>query len=139
MKLNVVAVVFLFMITGCTKPVSENEKVATLMFQYFNQHEWKKMAEMYAENAQFLDPSFGSEYVSQTREQTASKYAEMEKMFPDLHDEIVGMYSSGDKVIVEFVATGSSGDSIKFKLPIAAILTIQDGKIVKDATYYDNQ
>ena len=124
---------------ACSNANVENEKVVKQMFEYFNQHEWQKMAAQYSDKAEFLDPSFGVEYVTKTREETAAKYAEMQKMFPDLHDEVVGMYSVGDKVVVEFVATGSSGDSIQFKLPIASVLTIKDGKIVKDATYYDNQ
>jgi ketosteroid isomerase-like protein len=61
----------------------------------------------------------------------------MQKMFPDLHDELVGVYPSGDKVTVEFVSTGTMSDSIKFSLPIVTVLTFENGLIVKDATYYD--
>lgn len=60
-------------------------------------------------------------------------------MFPDLHDEVTGLYPSGDKVTVEFIATGSMSDSISFKLPIVSVLTFKDGKIVRDATYYDQE
>jgi hypothetical protein len=58
-------------------------------------------------------------------------------MFPDIHDEVIGMYPSGKKVTIEFVSTGSISDSTKFKLPIITVLTFQDGLITKDATYYD--
>jgi ketosteroid isomerase-like protein len=61
----------------------------------------------------------------------------MQKMFPDLHDEVVTLFSQGDKVAVEFISTSMRGDQ-KFTLPICTIFTIQNGKIVRDATYYNN-
>jgi ketosteroid isomerase-like protein len=76
--------------------------------------------------------------VNKTRKETADKYTEMQKIFPDAHDEVVGVYVSGDKVTVEFVFTGTSSDSAKFTMPIISVLTFKDGLIVKDATYYDN-
>lgn len=97
------------------------------------------MASYYDEKAQFLDPSYGDEYVTKTRNETVDKYKGFEQQFPDIHDEVTGIYPSGDKVIVEFVSTGTSGDSLSFRLPIISVLTFQNGKIVKDATYYDQR
>jgi len=107
------------------------------MFEAFNRHAWDSMAGYYAEPALFLDPSFGMEYVSKTRNETAAKYRELAGMFPNIHDEVVGMYPSGDKVTVEFVSTGMMGDTLAFKLPIVTVLTFKDALIVRDATYYD--
>lgn len=59
-------------------------------------------------------------------------------MFPDIKDSIVDMQAVDNQVVVQFVSSGSSGDSIHFKLPICSVLTFANGKIVKDATYYDN-
>ena len=136
----VLLVVFCFVI-GCTSPREDqqNVAVATKMFEAFNRHEWDSMAGYYADPAQFLDPSFGMEYVSKTRRETAAKYGEMAEMFPNIHDEVVGMYPSGDKVTVEFVSTGTMGDTLSFKLPIVTVLTFKDGLIVRDATYYDQE
>ncbi len=114
-----------------------NRAVANKMFDAFNKHDWKAMANCYADTASFLDPSFGTDYVSKTRAETIAKYDEVTRIFPDLHDEVIGMYTSGDKVIAEFIATGSMSDSVKFRIPIAIVLTIKDGLIVRDATYYD--
>ncbi len=61
----------------------------------------------------------------------------MQKTFPDLHDEVVTLFSQGDKVAVEFISTGMDGNQ-KFTLPISTIFIIQNGKIVSDATYYNN-
>lgn len=127
------------LITSCTNTneAEKNETIATAMFDAFNQHNWEKMASYYSNDAQFLDPSYGTEFVTKSRSETAAKYAELEKMFPDINDQIVGMYPSGEIITVEFVSTGSISDSIKFKLPIITVLTFKDGVIIKDATYYD--
>lgn len=135
---------FCFLVTAmlllsCTDQPSNNDNhtaSARKMFEAFNRHDWKAMADHYHDSAAFLDPSFGKEYVIQSREATIEKYTGFQKMFPDIHDEIVGMYSADDKVIVEFISTGTA-DSISFKLPIITVLTFSDGLIVKDATYYD--
>jgi ketosteroid isomerase-like protein len=58
-------------------------------------------------------------------------------MIPNIHDEIVELYAVGDKVVIEFVSTGTINDTLQFKLPIVSVLTLKDGKIFKDATYYD--
>jgi ketosteroid isomerase-like protein len=129
----------LLVFASCAKqdPGTANIAVANKMFHAFNKHDWEAMANCYTETASFLDPAFGTEYVSKSRQETVAKYNSMTKLFPDLHDEVTDMYASGDKVIAEFIASGSMSDSVKFKIPIAIVLTIKDGLIVKDATYYD--
>jgi ketosteroid isomerase-like protein len=127
---------------SCSTPTAapEAEKNITVvkgMFDAFNRHDWKAMAEHYADPASFLDPSLGSSYVNQSRKEIEEKYAGLHRMFADIHDEVIAMYPSGDKVIVEFVSTGTGPDSVAFSLPIATVLTIENGLITKDATYYD--
>lgn len=124
------------LLVGCTS-TNKNVELTKEMFDAFNRHDWKGMASYYSPDAQFLDPSYGLEYVTKTQAETSSKYSEMESMFPDIRDDVKEVYSDGDKVIVEFISTGSSGDSISLKLPIISVLTFKDGKIVRDATYYD--
>lgn len=97
------------------------------------------MAAMYAETAEFKDPSLGPGIVKQTRSQTSQKYSELNKTFPDLKDQVVQIYSSSDKhLIVEFVSSGTALDGSKFELPICTVFTIENGLITKDFTYYDN-
>lgn len=114
----------------------QNEAVVKGLFDAFNKHDWKTMADHYADSALFLDPSSGKEYVLQSHEQIIEKYSEFESVFPDLHGEVLGVYASGDKVTVEFVASGKS-DSLSFSLPIGSVFTLKDGKIIRDAAYYD--
>jgi hypothetical protein len=115
----------------------KNEALARKMFEAFNQHNWEAMAAYYSDFALFLDPSLGKEYVKQTRNDVIEKYKGYQQMFPDIQDNVKGIYPSGDKVTVEFVSTGHSRDSLSFTLPIISVLAFKNGLIVKDATYYD--
>lgn len=116
-----------------------NEALIKQYYGHFNSHRWAEMAAMYAATAQFKDPSLGPGIVTQTRKQTADKYAALASTFPNIHDEVVQVYPSGEQhVIVEFVSSGTAPDNSKFELPICTIFTIENGKITKDFTYYDN-
>lgn len=114
----------------------QNVAIVKSMFDAFNKHDWKSMADHYADSASFLDPAYGTEYVVQSRTEMIQKYNELQAMFPDVHDQVIGLYPSDDKIAVEFISTGKN-DSITFTLPISCILTLKDGKIIRDATYYD--
>jgi ketosteroid isomerase-like protein len=118
---------------------SDNEKLVQQYFEHFNNHDFVKMANMYAETTDFKDPSLGQGIVKQTRQQTIEKYTELVKVFPDLHDQVIQTYPSGNNhIIVEFVSSGTGPDKVKFELPICTILTIENGLIIKDFTYFDN-
>lgn len=115
-----------------------NVELVKGMFDAFNKHDWEQMASFYADTAEFLDPSLGKEYVRQTRNEVAAKYRALSESISNIHDDVKGIYPSGDKVFVEFVSTGTLPDGSLFLLPIGGVLTIQEGKIIRDATYYDN-
>jgi len=116
----------------------ENIQIAENVYKYFNEHDWEKMAGLYADPADFKDPSFGQEIVKQTRQQTIEKYKAMEEMSRDIRDEIVQVYPSGYMhVIVEFISSGTAPNGKKWILPICTIFTIENGQITKDFTYYD--
>ncbi len=137
------AAVFCLMTIACNncdaKDNSTNEQFVKKYFQLFNQHQWKALSELYAEQAEFRDPSLGTGIVQQSRTQFEQKYTELNEMFPDLKDNVKNIYTSGAKnVIVEFVSTGTAPDKTRFELPICTIFTIENGKITKDFTYYDN-
>lgn len=143
---KVIILIVVFLVISCNNQnqsipmdVSKNEKLVKQYFEYFNNHDWKKMAEMYTETADFKDPSLGQGIVKQTRQQIQNKYEELNKIFPDLHDKVLQIYPSGEKhIIVEFVSTGTAPDNSKFELPICTIFTIENGLITKDFTYFDN-
>ena len=146
MKNGIIILAVIFVLASCnnqnqSKPMdtTQNEKVVKQYFEYFNSHNWKKMAEMYTETADFKDPSLGQGIVKQTRKQIEEKYAGLNEVFPDLKDSIVQIYPSGEKhIIVEFISSGTAPDNSKFELPICTIFTIENGMITKDFTYFDN-
>lgn len=133
------AVTFISCNSDKTLKSSDQQTLVKTYFEHFNSHNWQKMAEMYADTADFKDPSMGIGMVKQTREQTIKKYSELVSVFPDLKDQVVATYPSGNKhIVVEFVSSGTAPDGSKFELPICTIFTIESGKITQDFTYYDN-
>ncbi|HEY9257039.1 nuclear transport factor 2 family protein [Chitinophaga sp.] len=129
---------------GCVQPggkislANANTVVVKELFDAFNDHDWTRMAACYKDTATFLDPSLGLEPVQHTRAATIKKYQELQQMFPDVQDEVVNMYGDKNHITVEFVSFGTGADGKKWKLPMCTVFTVEDGKIVKDNTYYDN-
>ena len=118
---------------------ANNEKIARELFVHFNNHDWQKMADLYIENAEFKEPASGMVVHQKSKEMIIKEYSELQNQFPDVQDSVVSVYPSGDKnVIVEFVSKGTLPDQSKFELPICTIFTIENGKITKDYTYFDN-
>jgi SnoaL-like domain len=144
MKKILIPISILLVIFSCNskvenKSVDENEAFVKKYFEHFNAHNWQAMADMYIDTADFKDPSLGKTIVKQTRQQTASKYKALAEIFPDLHDEISNMYPTDkNHIVVEFISTGKSADGGKLSLPICTIFTIENNKIKKDFTYFDN-
>lgn len=122
-----------------SKQADKNTQIVEQYFKHFNNHEWQKMAEMYIETAEFKDPTLGERIVKMTRAEIIAKYSELNGIFTDIHDKIIQTYPSGEKnIIVEFISSGTAPDNSKFELPICAIFTIENGKITKDFSYFDN-
>lgn len=143
LKILIFGVVLFSMTTSCKDSIekiqAKNETVVENYFKLFNEHQWKELSEFYVENAEFKDPSFGNGIVKQSKAEFVKKYTELNQVFPDLKDKVIQVYPSGDKnIIVEFISTGTAPDQSKFELPITTIFTIEDGKITKDYTYYNN-
>jgi hypothetical protein len=137
--------ILIFVLVACNSTkeenteITNNEKLVKQYFEYFNSHQWVKIANMYSEISEFKDPSLGQGIVKQTRQQTIDKYSELNKIFPNLQDKVIQTYPSGNKnIIVEFVSSGTALDSSKFELAICTIFTIENGFITQDFTYYDN-
>lgn len=142
MKIYLLIIPAILTLFSCNQPKEnsgENEKLVKQYFEYFNKHDWHKMAAMYSDTAAFKDPSLGQGIEKQTKAQIIKKYGELSQIFPDVKDEVISVYPSGDKhIIVEFVSTGTAPDSSKFELPICTIFKIENGLITQDFTYFDN-
>lgn len=120
-------------------PAVENEKLVRQLFDHFNKHEWDKMASLYADTAEFKDPAWGQEIRKQSHQDIVGHYSQLQSFLPNIAISSLTLYPSGDKhIIAEFVSTGSSPGSMTISVPICTIFTIENGKILKDYTYYDN-
>ena len=145
MKKTVVmpVLVLSFCLCGCeTKSTkgddqTPNKTIPLKLFEAFNKHDWQLMASYYSDTADFVDPAYGLDPVKQSHQDLIKKYSGLQKMFPDIKDSIVATYADGQHVIVEFVASGMTKEGQKFRLPMCTVLMIQNGQIVRDATYYD--
>jgi predicted SnoaL-like aldol condensation-catalyzing enzyme len=141
MKNVIYVFAILMFITACNKKQEKNtnEIMVKQYFEYFNKHDWNKLASMYTDTAYFKDPTLGIGIVKQSRKQTIEKYTELSNIFPNLKDEIIAIYPSGENhIIVEFKSSGKATDNTIFGLPICTIFTIENGLITKDFTYFDN-
>lgn len=120
---------------GCASTDSTTEsthKVALAVFEAFNAHDWKKMESLYDDKVEMQDPAYPGGKIGKS-EMTA-----FYQSVPDIHDEIKSMTVSGQTAVVEFVSTGTI-EGKSFSLPICSVLTISDGKVIKDHTYYDQE
>ena len=118
---------------------NKNIEIVNQYFNHFNNHEWEQMAAMYSATAEFKDPSLGQGIIKQTQEDIIEKYKGLNEVFPDIKDEIIQVYPSGENnIIIEFISTGTAPDGSAFALPICTIFTIENGLITKDFSYFDN-
>ncbi|WP_179340019.1 nuclear transport factor 2 family protein [Winogradskyella ludwigii] len=141
---TILIILILSLTISCTEnnyseQADKNQKIVEQYFEHFNNHEWQKMAEMYIETAEFKDPTLGEGIVKMTRAEIIAKYSELNGIFTDIKDKVIQTYPSGEKnIIVEFISSGTAPDNSKFELPICTIFTIENGKITKDFSYFDN-
>ncbi len=90
------------------------------------------------DRAELKDPAYGTGSVHLGRAEIVAKYRELQKAIPDVQDSVAAVYTAGDDVVVEFVSSGTAPDSSRFRLPICTIFRVENGKISRDLTYYDN-
>jgi len=136
--LGVLVVCLAFAGPNSNSPSEDYEKFFEVFFGHFNNHDWEALSQMYAETAEFKDPAVGTAPYLQKREAFIQHYQSLAEMIPDVQDSVVNIYPSGSSVTVEFISSGTAPDGSQFALPICAILTFENGLIVKDYVYYDN-
>lgn len=141
-KILISGIIFCSMLISCNnsneKIQTENKELIENYFKLFNEHKWKELSELYVENAEFRDPSLGQKLVKQSKAEFIKRYSDLGQICPDIKDEITQIYPSGDNVIVEFLSTGTTPDRSEFELAICTIFKIENGKITRDLTYYNN-
>ena len=109
--------------------------VVERLFYAFNRHDANALAELYASDAVLVSPDHPVPLHGPTG--VRSVYAELFKQFPDIRDRVVGITEQDDRAAVEFVSTGCTADHVQcLELPIATVLTLRGGRIVRDVSYF---
>ena len=121
------------------RSADNNKELVKDVFKAFNRHDFKLMTSYYADTAKFLDPELGKEFVQQSHEQVAARYTTTATTFPNLKDSTTSIIASQNKIVTEFISTGSSADGKSFSMRGCTVFKIENSKIVSNATYYDSK
>ena len=118
---------------------AETKKVILALFEAFNRHDTAALVELYAEDAQILSPGdtqprYGLEVVREI-------YDGHFDNIPGVHDAVQTIITDGDQGAVEFIASWDQptedNPTARESLKIASFITVKNGKIIKDITYFD--
>ncbi|MCB0473686.1 MAG: nuclear transport factor 2 family protein [Flavobacteriaceae bacterium] len=123
-----------------TEIANVNLELAERSFAAFNAHNWEQHAQFFSDSCTYLDPSYGNEYVTKSRKEKIEKYRKMEMTSPDIKDDITSLFAVDDKVVVQFISSGTAKMETRdymWSLPICCIFTFKDGIIIRDETYYN--
>ncbi len=105
------------------------------LYAAFNRHDLDAMWALYDEDARHVSPTDPSGWSGE--EKFREVYGGLFDSLPGLRDDVVSVVVDGDRAAIEFVASWDGPDG-RIELPIAGFLTIRNGRIVEDVTYYDN-
>jgi hypothetical protein len=144
-----VKIASLFIVCLCWGLAGENSAVASRSdsrpsevvrgkFTAFNQHDVGAIEAIYARGATLNSPDY-SDLVGNTA--IADTYRRLFDSIPDAKDNIQVLESVGKHVYVQFVLSGH-WNGIQDKpigVRIMAVYTIENGRIIEDATYYDRK
>jgi len=122
-------------IVGCANAPSNQTSAQQLVdarFATFNRHDLDGIVKLYASDAVLTSPGYCSP--RQGEEGVRRAYGDLFKAYPDISDEVTGYLVQGDRIAVQYVVHLG-----KYTAPLASFLTLKDGLIVRDATYYDGQ
>lgn len=120
-------------LTACQAEPS-NEAIVAALFDAFNAHDSAAIAALYTDDAKVFSPEACTPTVGP--QAIADGYDAMFQQIPDVTDTLTHIVSNGRHVAVTFTAS-SQLPGAEFALPIAAFLTIDNGKISEDRAFFD--
>lgn len=122
-------------LAGCASAPSASSSAQALVdarFGTFNRHDLDGIVKLYAPDAVLSAPGYCTP--RQGEEGVRKAYGDLFKGYPDISDEVTGYVAQGDHIAVQYKAHVG-----KYVVPIASFLTLKDGLIERDDTYYDSQ
>ncbi len=120
----------------------DNIQLAKNSFAAFNRHDWKSHAAFFSDTCRYLDPSYGHLYKTVSRHDKALKYKALELISPDIHDSLTSVFAAGNKVVIQFISSGTAKtgkESYRWRVPICCIFTFDKGLVIMNETYYDRE
>jgi ketosteroid isomerase-like protein len=117
----------------------DTRQVILALFEAFNRHDTESMVALYSKDAEVfspgnIEPRVGPDAIREI-------YDGHFDNIPGVHNAVQNIIVDGDRGSVEFVASWSQATkddlNARGKLKIAAFITINDGKIIRDVAYFD--
>jgi len=114
-------------------------QVILALFEAFNRHDTEALVELYSEDARILSPGDIEPRVGHAV--VRDIYAGHFDNIPGVHDAVQNIIAEGNRGSVEFIASWDQptedDPDARGQLRIAAFITVKNGKIVQDITYFD--
>src|SRR5205814_1232501 len=127
-------------LTACAinKEQTSAKGVVEERFAAVRRHDVDAITALYATNAVETSPGFCHERVGQ--DGVRRTYTELFQAYPDISDDVIVTVVDGDRVAVQFVARSRRPDgTVLFEVPLANFLTVRNGLITRDETYFDTK
>ena len=121
---------------------SENTRQVILsLFEAFNRHDTNALVELYSEDTRIRSP--GDIEHRTGREHVREIYQDHFDNIPGVHDAVQNIIAEGDQGAVEFIASWDQptkdDPNARGNLRIAAFITVKNGKIIQDISYFDRK
>jgi steroid delta-isomerase-like uncharacterized protein len=138
----------IFLFTSCfvfSQTAKITKDVAIKWFELVNKHDTISLAALYSSHAEIISPNW--EGVKTGTDEITHVYARYFTSTPDLKHTISNIIATDTVVIVEYIFAGTLLNpeantpkymrGKKYSLNACTILSIRDGKITKQQTYFD--
>ncbi len=135
----VIASMFQSHIVSAKDDSDETRQIVVALFTAFNRHDVEALVELYSVDTKIvspgvIEPRFGREVVREI-------YQDHFDNIPGVHDAVQNIVAEGNRAAVEFIATwdqpNEDNPDARGSLRIPTFITVRNGKIVEDITYYD--
>lgn len=117
----------------------ETRAVILALFEAFNRHDTEALVALYSENARTFSP--GDTEYQVGREAVRETYQSHFDNIPGVHDAVKNVIAEGERGSVEFIASWDqpteADPAARGSLRIAAFITVRNGQIIQDFSYFD--
>ena len=117
----------------------QTRQIVAALFEAFNRQDVEVLVALYSEDTRIVSP--GDTVARIGQEVVREIYQGHFDNIPGVHDAVQNIVTEGDRAAVEFIATWDQptedDPGARGSLRIATFITVLNGKITEDITYYD--